>query len=76
MWGFVYWFSWLDNKEKQKQNPKNEDDKCFQYVANVVLNYEKIKWNPERIWNIKPFINKYNYPSERMTGKGLKKIIQ
>ena len=42
------------------------DDKWFQY-ATVALNYEEIKWNPERVSNIKPFINKYkwkgiNYP--------------
>ena len=35
----------------------------------VPLNYGEIKWNPERISNIKPFINKYNwngikYPSK------------
>ena len=32
-------------------------------------NYDEIKWNPERVSNIKPFINKYdwkviNYPSK------------
>ena len=49
-------------------SPKNEDDKCFQCAATVALNYEKIKWNPERVSNIKTFINKYNweknYPSK------------
>ena len=25
----------------------------------VALNYEEIKWNPERVSNIEPFINKY-----------------
>ena len=45
------------------------DDKWFQYAATVALNYEEIKWNPERVSNIKPFINKYNwkginYPSK------------
>ena len=35
----------------------------------VALNYEEIKQNPERVSNIKPFINKYkwkgiNYPSK------------
>ena len=35
----------------------------------VALNYEEIKWNPERVSNIKLFINKYkqkgiNYPSK------------
>ena len=33
------------------------DDKCFQYAATVALNYEEIKWNPERFSNIKPFVN-------------------
>ena len=28
---------------------KNEDDKCFQYAVMVALNYEEIKWNPERV---------------------------
>ena len=50
-------------------NPKNEDDKCFQYVVTVLLKYEEIKQNPQRLFNIKPFINKYkrkgiNYPSK------------
>ena len=33
----------------------------FQYAATVALNYDKIKWNPERVSNIKSFINKYNW---------------
>ena len=50
-------------------NPKNTDGKCFQYVATVALNYEEIRWNPERVPNIKLFRNKYNwkginYPSK------------
>ena len=39
---------WLKNK-KATINPKNNDDKCFQYVLTVALNYEKIKKNPQRI---------------------------
>ena len=42
-------------------NPKNEANKCFQYAATVTLNYEEIKWNSERVSNIKPLINKYNW---------------
>ena len=41
-------------------NPKNNDDKCFQYALTVALNYEQIKKDPERILKIKPFIDKYN----------------
>ena len=42
---------------------------CFQYAATVALNYEEIESHPERVSNIKPFINKYNskginYPSK------------
>ena len=39
---------WLKNK-KATINPKNNDDKCFQYALTVALNYEQIKNNPERI---------------------------
>ena len=41
-------------------NPKNEDDKCFQYAATVALTYEKTNCNPETVSNIKPFRNKCN----------------
>ena len=47
----------------------------FQYAATVALSYEGAKWNPERVSNIKPFINKHNgkkisYP------KHLRKVIK
>ena len=48
---------WIKNK-KATINPKNINDKCFQYATTVALNYEEIKSNPERVSNIKPFINK------------------
>ena len=32
---------WLKNK-KTKINPKNKDNKCFQYALTVALNYEHI----------------------------------
>ena len=31
---------WLKNK-RTTRNPKNNDDKCFQYALTVALNYEK-----------------------------------
>ena len=46
----------MDKKEKSKINPKTEDDKCFQYVLMVALNYGKIESHPERASNIKPFL--------------------
>ena len=51
---------WLKNK-KATINPKNKDDKCFQYALTVALNYEQIKDHPERISKIKPFIDQYNW---------------
>ena len=51
---------WLKNK-KTTTNPKNNDDKCFQYALTVALNYQNIKNNPERISKIKPFIDQYNW---------------
>ena len=47
---------WI-KKKKATINAKNTDGKCFPYKASVAFNYEKIKWNPERVSNIKPFIN-------------------
>ena len=43
---------WLKNK-KTIINPKNNDDKCFQYPLTVALNHNKIKSHPERISNIR-----------------------
>ena len=59
---------WI-KKKKATVNPKNTDDKCFQYAATVALNYEEIKWNPERVSNIKPFINKYNWKGTNYPSK-------
>ena len=39
---------WIKNR-KATINPKNEDDKHFQYTATVALNYKEIKWNSERV---------------------------
>ena len=51
---------WLENK-KATINPKNNDDKCFQYAVAVALNHEQIKSHPEIISNIKTFIDQYNW---------------
>ena len=48
-------------KNKATINSKIKDDKCFQYAVTVALNYGKIESLPERVLNIKPFINKYNW---------------
>ena len=41
---------WLKNK-KATINPKNNDDRCFQYALTVALNYEQIKKDPQNIKN-------------------------
>ena len=51
---------WLKNK-KATINPKNNDGNCFKYVVTVALNHEQIKSHPERISNIKPFIDQCNW---------------
>ena len=51
---------WLKDK-KSTINPKNNDDKCFQYVVTLALNLDKIKKDPQRVSKIKPFIEKYNW---------------
>ena len=53
--------------KKATINWKNKDDKCFQYEVTFALNHGEIESHPERISNIKTFINKYklkgiNYP--------------
>ena len=66
---------WIKDK-KSTINSKNNDYKCFQYAVTVALNRDKIKKDPQRVSNIKPFIDQYNwndidFPS---TGKDWKKI--
>ena len=46
----------LRNK-KATINPKNNGDNCCQYALTVALNLKQIKNHPERISNLKPFIN-------------------
>ena len=62
-------------------NPKNNDDKCFQYAVTVELNHEQIKIHPERTTKIKPFIDQYdwkevNIPSNKKDWNEFQKIIK
>ena len=50
----------LIKKKKLTTNPKNDDDRCFQYAAVIALNHDKIEFHPERVSNIKPVINNCN----------------
>ena len=51
---------WILNK-RATTNPKNKDNKCFQYSVTVALNHQNIENHPERISIIKPSINQYNW---------------
>ena len=58
----------------------HDNDKCFKYTTTVALNHEETGKDLRRISKIKHFISKYNwkgmnYPSGKMTGKSLRKII-
>ena len=51
-------------------NPINNDNNCFQYALKIALNYQNIKSDPEKVSNIRLFIDPYNwkeidFPSER-----------
>ena len=51
---------WVVNK-RAAINPKNRDNKCFQYSITVAFNHQNTEIHPERISNIEPFINQYNW---------------
>ena len=56
--------SYIDSREWIKKatiNPKNKNNKCFQYAVTVALNHDKINNNPQRISKIRPYINQYNW---------------
>ena len=68
---------WLKNK-KATINPKNKDNKCFQYALTIEFNHEHIGKDPQRITKIKPFIDQYSWKKRliKKTGRSLKKIIK
>ena len=58
--------SYIDSPELLKNenatiNPENNDDNFFQYVLTATLNYQNIKSHPERVSNLKPFVDQYNW---------------
>ena len=64
---------WLKNK-KATINPKNNDDKRFQYALTVALNYQNIKNNPERISIINPFIDQCSWKEIKFPSHKKEKI--
>ena len=51
----------MAKNKKATINPKNNDDKCFQYAITVSLNHEQIKEDLQRITKINPFIDQLEY---------------
>ena len=51
---------WLKDK-KSTINPKNNNDRCFQYAVTLALNLDNIDNHPERISKIRPFIDQYKW---------------
>ena len=51
---------WINNK-KRTINPKNEDDKCIIYAIIASLHDHDIDSHSERISELKPYINEYNW---------------
>ena len=49
------------NNKKAAINPKNNDDKCFQYSITLTLNHKNIVKGPQRISKINPFNDQYNW---------------
>ena len=69
---------WIKNKKVTINPITKKDDKCFQYAVKVALNPENIRKHSERMINIKPYINKYNweginFPSEKNDQKKTEK---
>ena len=56
-------------KKKATINPKKKDDKCFQYTITVALNFGEIESDPEKVSNVKLFINKYKWKAIKYPSK-------
>ena len=52
--------SWIKNK-KATINPKSKDNKWFRSAITAALNHKKNIYNPERVSNLKPFLDEYNW---------------
>ena len=68
---------WLRNKRAAINRQNKDDNNCFQYAITVALNHQNIENHRERISNIKPFSNQYNwkdiyFPAHRSDQKKFK----
>ena len=67
---------WLKSN-KATVNPKNNDEKCFQYALTVAFNYEQIIKHSQRILKIKSFIDQYSWKGiDFPTGPALWEVFE
>ena len=59
---------WIKNN-KATINPKNKDDKCFQYAVTVAFNYGETETHSKGSSNIRAFMNKYNWDGIKYPSK-------
>ena len=52
---------WIKIRKSTINSINKKYSTCFQYAVKVVLNYKEIKKDLQRITEIKPFVNKYNW---------------
>ena len=58
---YIIYPEWLKNKGATI-NPKNtRDNECFKYALIFALHHQEIGRDPQRISNIKPFVNNYDW---------------
>ena len=57
---YIHSPQWLKDK-KSNINPKNNNHKCSQYAVTLALNLGNINNHPEKVPNIRPFIDQYNW---------------
>ena len=53
----MYSSEWLRNKKESITNRDN----CFDNALNNALDYQRIKKDPQKISNLKPYNNQYNW---------------
>ena len=51
---------WLKNK-RATINSQNKDNECYKYSITAALNHQNIENHPEKISNLKSFIDRYNW---------------
>ena len=51
---------WLARK-KAIINPQNDDEECFEWAVIAALRWTDIKFNPERVSNLRKFANNYDW---------------